>query len=1133
MRTFILMASFWSLMLSSFAQNTTINPKQPAVNQAIVRNDLQTELLVELSVNQFELKGIKDQNFDILFADQMSSHYRSGYPDLPKYTFSIRIPNQLWLNNLEIISSEFIEYEQVEIGPSRGLIYRNQDPSQIPYAKHAVYNEDAFYPNELTQVSDPFITRGVRGESVTVYPFQYNPVTKVLRVYTHLTLKINHQSQTGINTISSSSIRRNNSEFENLHSKLFLNQAQERYTATEENGSILIIAHSTFYDAAKPYANWKRQRGIETELVNFSSVGTTAAQLKTYISNYYSTHNLAYVLLIGDNTHIPSLSSNGDSDQAYGQIEGADHYPEIFIGRFSVETAGDMATMVERTIWYERDITTAATWLEKATGIASDEGGGSTGDDEESDQTHMSLIRTDLMNYGYTSVDEAYQNNGITASQLSNYFNEGRGLINYVGHGDVTMWVTSSFNNTNVNALTNDYKLPFIFDVACVNGDFHGQTCFAEAWTRATNGDAPNGAVAIIASTVNQPWNPPMDGQDEMVDILTDTYAANIKKTFGGITYNGVMHMLDEYPTDNGLTADTWTIFGDPNLHVRTKTPMILSATHNANLVIGQTQFTVNSPVEGALVSLSKLDSSNDVEILGTGIISGGSAHITIPNFSATGQMTVTITAFNYIPYIGIVQVIAATGPFLSFNGYTINDAAANNNGLADNNETFWLNATISNLGSSISTNIQTQISTNSSLVQVLDNSQAFSNIDSGESNLQNNAYQISTNGVIVDQALIPFEIEMTDQTASYNGNFNLTINAPKMQLELIEIDDVLGNNNGVFDAGENLRFHIRALNIGHNNSVAGNLLATESSSYFNFPTSNYTCNVINATSGYQDFVIEGQVDGLCPINTSFPLAFNINCGGYLANLNTQVVIGLQIEDFEEGTFTDYPWTNTSSSPWVIVTDEVFEGSNASKSGSIANSQSSILSISLEVTQNDSISFYKKVSCEDSPYSSSNDWYDFLSFEIDNVVKGQWDGEVQWSYQAYPVTSGTHTFTWKYLKDNTTLAGLDAAWVDFITFPPHQVSTTIATIASAKTEFSIYPNPSNGVFVIEYQKSRNGHTLVYLTDISGKIVKNLLNLNQETGAYQVTIDGLNLDLGVYFVHLVNENNTSIKKLIIE
>ena len=61
---------------------------------------------------------------------------------------------------------------------------------------------------------------------------------------------------------------------------------------------------------------------------------------------------------------------------------------------------------------------------------------------------------------------------------------------------------------------------------------------------------------------------------------------------------------------------------------------------------------------------------------------------------------------------------------------------------------------------------------------------------------------------------------------------------------------------------------------------------------------------------------------------------------------------------------------------------------------------------------------------------------DYLSFSIDGLEIDKWAGEIEWSLESFPINSGIHTFEWKYIKDQAVIGGLDAAWIDFIVFPP-------------------------------------------------------------------------------------------------
>ena len=249
---------------------------------------------------------------------------------------------------------------------------------------------------------------------------------------------------------------------------------------------------------------------MNTTIVGTSTAGSSYSAIKSYIqSQYNANNNLTHVLLVGDVAQIPGYSYSGGGssysglgDNAYGQIVGSDIYNDVFIGRFSASTAARVTTQCNRIISYERDLTTSATWLQKAEGIAKKEGG--SGHNGEDDYQHMDVIRTDLLNYGYSTVYQRYENLSgytATAAQISSDINGGVGIVNYCNHGAETMWGVASYSVSHVNALTNENKLPFIWSVACLVGKYdHSSDCFAEAWMNATNNNNPTGAVGTLMS---------------------------------------------------------------------------------------------------------------------------------------------------------------------------------------------------------------------------------------------------------------------------------------------------------------------------------------------------------------------------------------------------------------------------------------------------------------------------------------------------------------------------------------------------------------------------------------------------------------------------------------------------------
>jgi PKD repeat protein len=219
----------------------------------------------------------------------------------------------------------------------------------------------------------------------------------------------------------------------------------------------------------------------------------------------------------------------------------------------------------------------------------------------------------------------------------------------------MTSWGTTGFSNTNVNALTNQGKLPFIWSVACVNGEFMNGTCFAEAWLRATNNGQPTGAIAFLGSTINQSWNSPMAGQDEMTDILVESYPNNIKRTFAGLSINGCMHMIDEYGTDGANMADTWTVFGDPSIIVRTNNPDTLIVSNDTSLMVGVTSLLVTCNKDSARATLLLHDT-----ILATGLIINDTILFSFPALLNPGDTVhLTVSNYNAIPYQSRIHILA------------------------------------------------------------------------------------------------------------------------------------------------------------------------------------------------------------------------------------------------------------------------------------------------------------------------------------------------------------------------------------------------------------------------------------------------------------------------------------------
>ena len=349
------------------------------------------------------------------------------------------------------------------------------------------------------------------------------------------------------------------------------------------------------------------------------------------------------------------MSETKWSDAKYGLISNSnDWYPDIYVGRFSPSNLTDLNTIVERNLEYETNPDTSDYYL-NAIGLGSNEGAG-YGDDGEADWQHLRNIRTDLLNYGYQNVFEFYDgshggedaNGNPNSTIISNAVNGGISLFNYTGHGDINSCSSGNYSSSHINSATNNGKYPFVVSVACNNGTFTSGTCISEAWQRASSSGSPTGAIAAAGSSILMSWAPPMASQDEIVDILVESYPNNKMHSIGALFYSGQMKMLDDYPNPGKEVVETWVLFGDPATLFRSDIPSYFVVEHSETEEIGLTSTTILCDVENAAVTLWNGDT-----LLGKSMVLNGQVDFNFDSINTIDTLSIVINAYNKTPYFG------------------------------------------------------------------------------------------------------------------------------------------------------------------------------------------------------------------------------------------------------------------------------------------------------------------------------------------------------------------------------------------------------------------------------------------------------------------------------------------------
>ena len=119
-------------------------------------------------------------------------------------------------------------------------------------------------------------------------------------------------------------------------------------------------------------------------------------------------------------------------------------------------------------------------------------------------------------------------------------------------------------------------------------------------------------------------------------------------------------------------------------------------------------------------------------------------------------------------------------------------------------------------------------------------------------------------------------------------------------------------------------------------------------------------------------------------------------------------------------------WSTGGQSPWLAQTIQSHDGVDAAQSGSISDNQESW--VETQLTGPGILIFWWKVSSETS--------FDFLEFSLNSELQTRITGDIDWQQGFFPIPAGNYTARWRYVKDSSSSDGLDAAWLDQVSFQP-------------------------------------------------------------------------------------------------
>jgi len=357
----------------------------------------------------------------------------------------------------------------------------------------------------------------------------------------------------------------------------------------------IIITHPDFSSAIARLASYRAGQGLRVVTVDVEAIYDTFGEgrpdpqaIRTFLAHAYANWKPpapTYVLLVGDGSYdpkdytgfhapnfMPPYLADVDpgfretaSDNQLVTLVGADNVPDMLIGRLSVTSAAETATVIDKIIAYETQ--GIPPWFRRQM-IVADNPDAAGNFHAEGDEAYHAASTAFWPGRYYLSRGQApqpymYTDPGVLKNVLVSRMDDGAGMVTYFGHSSWLQWaVEDIFNMEDIARLDNRDRLPVVVQMTCFTGFFHHPQypTFDESLVRRAGG----GAVAA--------WGSSGLGSFQGHTRLYNGFYTSLRAGHGGVALGAgaLGGKLAVWASGWHLDLlDTFTLFGDPALRVR------------------------------------------------------------------------------------------------------------------------------------------------------------------------------------------------------------------------------------------------------------------------------------------------------------------------------------------------------------------------------------------------------------------------------------------------------------------------------------------------------------------------------------------------------------------------------------
>jgi len=680
---------------------------------------------VEISVDLLNL-DIKPDNQGEGYVIRIPGESIGGSPggfDLPHISRMIVIPPSAGIE-LDWSASEV----RTLSSKTPSIVTDKSQSEEHQWVGPTLMRQTGLLPENVVEIGDPVIMRGIRMVNVTVNPVQYNPVSGDLLVYDKIDVKLNFTDNNVVNPVANPGrIRPSEAVLSVARSMVLNTDALERDDPEMKGSYVFVIPEfDGLRDVIAPLIEWRTRQGYPTQVIEINRwVGNN--ELRNMLIDAYFDWEIPpeYVTIIGEadrrrvDFSIPTFDVGRafmwETDYTYSLLDGNDMLPDVAIGRLSARNLDDLGVIVNKIISYETnphlvddDGNDDSAWLRRSALLANDQ------------RTGYSAIflnrwlRKMLLDTGFEEVDTLYFTSNPNQQDCHDFIErnitDGISMFNYRGWGQFN----GAWAYEDAGRLNNVGKWPFLVLPTCNTGDFADHVLNEFGYTESFVWVEGGGIGALGSSGFTHTnYNNVLCG-----GIQNGLFRDN-NWHFGWALNQGKMELYRHFGMFNDVqdpqveTLLVWeahayqfNLMGDPATQIWTAIPTALNVTYQPEISLGDNRITVlvadenDNPLSDINVSLV-----HDLEVVR---LSSTSAEGLVEFTFNPGELelgTYLITAFQHdkVPHIGEIEVEEVDYCF-SFGSLVIDDdgedaSQGNDNEIANPGERLELRTYVKNFG--------------------------------------------------------------------------------------------------------------------------------------------------------------------------------------------------------------------------------------------------------------------------------------------------------------------------------------------------------------------------------------------------------------------------------------------------